>query len=166
MSNLPTIPGTPFAGGFYLARFAIGAQTYGLIVAPKAAGEHATTQWNGNAKRVAGALSAADGLANTSAMAEAGSALARWARALRIGGHDDWYVPSRVEALLMHAAEPEAPAFQESGAEALARDWYWTSTQPASDPSYAWYQGFGLGTQNFTRKDVVLRARAVRRVAL
>ena len=51
---------------------------------------------------VPGAESYSDGLANTNAMAEAGSPLAQWARGLRIDGHDDWYLPSRDELELMY----------------------------------------------------------------
>ena len=42
--------------------------------------------------------------------------------------------------------------------------WYWTATQHASEPSWAWYQGFNYGLQSLTHKDDHYRARAVRRV--
>jgi len=158
---VPTVPGTPFAGGLFIARFCVGVQTYALIAAPKAEGEVGNTKWNGKSKRVDDALSVVDGQANTAAMAKAGSELAKWAQALRIGGHDDWYLPSRLEALLLYAAAAEIPA-----ADAFERDWYWTSTQYASESSYAWCQFFDNGYQNTSLKGYQLRARAVRRVAL
>lgn len=164
--EIPTAPGTPFAGGYYLGRYFIGATAYALIVSPKAEGEHKPAVWSGNYRRVAGALSLVDGHANTAAMAKSGSDLARWAMGLAIGGHSDWYLPSRVESLLLHAAEADASAFQKDGAEALERDWYWTSTQHASDPSYAWFQLFTNGYQLTSHEGFRLRARAVRRLAI
>ena len=72
-----------------------------LIVAPKAEGETKGT-WLDRYEAVPDARFAGDGLANTAAMAEAGSQLAAWARGLRIGGFDDWYLPSRDELELMY----------------------------------------------------------------
>ncbi len=40
-------------------------------------------------------------------------------------------------------------------------DYYWSSAQHASDPSFAWLQNFLNGSQGFTRTDTVYRARAV-----
>lgn len=94
--EITPILGTAMAGGFYAGRIRLDDGTvYALIVAPKAEGEHKPAQWIGGYKDVPGAISYNDGLANTGAMAEAGSDLARWARDLRIGGHDDWYLPSQ-----------------------------------------------------------------------
>ena len=42
--------------------------------------------------------------------------------------------------------------------------WYWTATEVASEPSYAWVQLFYYGTQYGNRKDYHCMARAVRRV--
>lgn len=88
------IIGTAMGGGFYAGRIRIDGQMYALIVAPKAGGEHEDAEWIDDYKTVPGAMSFCDGLANTNAMAEAGSDLAKWARDLRIDGHDDWYLPS------------------------------------------------------------------------
>jgi hypothetical protein len=46
------------------------------------------------------------------------------------------------------------------------KDWYWSSTPYAGNASYAWYQTFASGSQNGSRKDLKLRARAVRRVKI
>ena len=92
--DIPTIPGTPFAGGYYAGRFLLDGREYANILAPKAVGEHADTPWNKRLNEVAGALSYIDGLANTRAMAAAGSAVAQWALAQRINGHDDWHIPA------------------------------------------------------------------------
>lgn len=42
--------------------------------------------------------------------------------------------------------------------------WYWTATEVASEPSWAWGQDFGDGYQFYGHKDDLTRARAVRRV--
>lgn len=100
-NTLPAI-GSPMDGGFYAGRIRIGEQAYALIVAPKGEGEHDDTIWIKNYQDVPGAKSYNDGLANTQAMAEAGSALAKWAQGLRIGGHDDWYLPSLDELEIIY----------------------------------------------------------------
>lgn len=89
------IPGAAIGGGFYAGALLVQGVLFGVIVAPKAEGEHDDIRWNKNLKSVAAAQSYYDGLANTKAMAEAGSELAKWALGLRIGGHDDWHIPSR-----------------------------------------------------------------------
>ena len=156
--QLPAI-GTPFAGGIFAGRFFVDATPYALIVAPKAEGEIGRTPWNENRERVDGALSLYDGLANTAAMAEAGSALAVRLRGLRLGGFDDWYLPSRGEILLALAATmPENEAFE--------AEWYWTSTQFADGSDFAWGQGFDYGIQGFWHKDGKGMARAVRRLPI
>jgi hypothetical protein len=195
-TDTPIILGTPFGGGYYAGRIRVGDDTFALIAAPKAAGEHGGL-WNGNNKAVAGALSFFDGAANTAAMVEAGSELAKWARELAIGGFTDWYLPSRDELELCYRAfkptveenfcgsgdNPSsvpvgyayslgAPArtafelFQDGGREAFDDTWYWSSTQYAGGESYAWSQYFGDGYQSITHKDDELRARAVRRLKI
>jgi hypothetical protein len=90
------ILGTAMGGGFYAGRTQIGDQVFALIVAPKALGE-LVGAWNDSLKSVAGAISYCDGLENTIAMVEAGSAIAQAARALVIDGAQDWYIPSQDE---------------------------------------------------------------------
>ncbi|MDK6078954.1 DUF1566 domain-containing protein [Massilia varians] len=71
-----------------------------------------------------------------------------------------------------HAYSAELPAqtavaaFAEGGGQAFADEWYWTSTQHASDGDYAWDQVFYNGTQGINLKSAELRARAVRRFAI
>ncbi|PXX49407.1 DUF1566 domain-containing protein [Aquitalea magnusonii] len=88
--------GEAFEGGFFAGRIRIGSNEFALIVSPKAPGE-TDMAWGPRSKDIKAARSCFDGMANTSAMAEAGSELAKWALALNIGGHADWYIPSRDE---------------------------------------------------------------------
>ena len=99
--NIPI--GSPIEGGFFAGTILLDDGThYGLVVAPKADGQHADTLWIDEYKDAPGAQSYNDGLANTIAMADAGSALAQWARSLRIAGYDDWYIPSQDELELCY----------------------------------------------------------------
>ena len=165
--EIPTTLGAPFADGFYLGRVFVGNAAFALVVAPKTEGENDETQWNESRDDVAGANSYFDGLANTEAMVAAGSELAKWARGLRIGGYDDWHLPSRQDLLVIKGNEDAAgKAFQKGGAEAFEREWYWSSTQNASAPAYAWCQSFHYGNQFNDWKGSISRARAVRRVPI
>ena len=101
-SEITPILGTAMADGYYAGRILIDGQAYALIVAPKAEGEREDVEWIDDERGVPGALSYCDGLANTFAMAEAGSELAKWVRDLRIGGHDDWYLPSQDELEIIY----------------------------------------------------------------
>jgi hypothetical protein len=151
---IPTIAGTPFEGGLYVGRYFIGEQARALIVSPKDT-EIAKAKW-GLAKRVDGALSYNAGAANTEAMVAAGSKLAIEIRALRAGDFDDWYLPSRLESLLLFGELREQ--FEEA--------WYWTSTQYEHNDGYAWVQYFDGGYQDFHRKVNHCRARAVRSIVI
>jgi len=101
-TKTPTIPGTAFGGGFYVGRIRVDDAEYALIVAPKAEGQHADGPWNESSASVKGARSYCDGLANTKAMAKAGSKLAQWVLGLRSGGHKNWYLPSQDELELCY----------------------------------------------------------------
>ena len=101
-TEIHAIIGTAMGGGFYAGSFKIGEQAYALIVAPKDEGEHEDAILIDDYQDVPGAKSYNDGLANTLAMAEAGSELAQWARDLRIGGNDDWYLPSQDELEIVY----------------------------------------------------------------
>ena len=65
-------------------------------------------------------------------------------------------LPSRFDALVLLKNLPGE----------FEKDWYWLSEQHAEDGDYAWYQGFGYGTQDYGGKSYEGRARAVRRVPI
>lgn len=160
-------PGTPVGGGFLSHRFFIATIAYALIVSPKAEGDFDPMPWNKSRDMVAGACSYNDGLANTRAMAAAGSELGQRCLDLRIGGCDDWYLMSPQEAMLAHHELKAVDAFKEGGIEAFGRDdWYWLSLQHATGPDYAFSAGFVDGHQDCTPKAIEYRARAVRRLVI
>ena len=69
----------------------------------------------------------------------------------------DWALPNRRETRLL--AINSAESFDKN-------EWYWTSTQHANLPGYAWVQDFGYGNQDDSHKSDEYRARAVRRVLI
>jgi len=152
--TLPAIGGTGY-GGIFAGCYFLNGMPYALIVSPRDEGDFDDAPW-GKDKKVTGALSPQDGLANTLAMAKTGNALAKRILALQIGDFEDWYLPSRLE--LFTAWLNVRDQFQVT--------WYWTSTQSASDPDYAWYQHFLNGGQSTYHKHVGMRARAVRRLPI
>lgn len=103
---VPTVPGTAFAGGYYVGRFKVGTQAYALIVAPKATGARSSQPiWSGSGgfAEANTATSTSDGLANTNKMAVNPQMPGPiFCRGLRIGGYDDWYLPARDELELCY----------------------------------------------------------------
>lgn len=157
--------GAKFEGGFYAGRFFIGDQPHALIVAPKSEGQIEPMQWIEPLKSVPGAESYCDGMANTQAMAKAGSALAKRILKLLIGGFDDWHLPSRLQLLLAYHELARAKDFATGEKEAFDRAWYWSSTQDADHAGYAWMQCF-YASQDYYLKGGEWRARAVRAIKL
>lgn len=100
LNELPTI-GAALGGGFYAGQININGEAHALVVAPKASGE-TTGEYGKYGQDIAGAKSYSDGLANTDAMAETGSDLAKWARGLSIGGYTDWAIPARDQLELLY----------------------------------------------------------------
>jgi hypothetical protein len=187
---LPAL-GAAFEDGYYAGRIRVDGVRYAIVVPPKAESEHEPVVWNKDLKRVTGAESFCDGLANTKAMAKAGSAIATWALDRKL------YIPSRDELELLYRAfkpraetnscyrgdnpssdpvgyaySPKVPAqtkvkaFRAGGAEAFETAWYWSSTQYAGNDGYAWDQHFLSGSQYDDRKTTKFRVRAVRRIKL
>ena len=73
---------------------------------------------------------------------------------LSYGGYDDWYLPNREELNAMYQKKSSIGGFSNT--------WYWSSTEHGG--SYAWYQTFYDGYQNYSTKgSSTLRVRCVRR---
>jgi hypothetical protein len=100
-TTLPAI-GTPMPGGFFAGAIRLDGQRFAVIVAPKKSFKIKKAIWIDGYKDVSGAKSYNDGLANTLAMAEAGSKLAQQARALTIDGLSDFYIPSQDELEILY----------------------------------------------------------------
>jgi hypothetical protein len=147
----------PEQGGIYagVMRGEAGKPDYHLIIAESSAGE-ASLNYGAAGKTVEGAHSNLDGLANTSALADANESYpaADFAYRLHINGFSDWYLPARHELRLAYIN-----AFETFEVKA----WYWSSTQCAGYSDYAWGQGFDDGNQDDGNKSFEGRARAVRR---
>ena len=143
---LPII-GTTMGGGFYAGRVRDGGQVFALILAPKAEGAQDGIAWNGNTRMVEGALSYCDGMANTLAMAAAGSELAKWARGLTIDGNSDFYLPSQDELEIIYRnlkpTNQKNYLYGRSGinASAVTPTYPYTRTLPAQTQAGAFQAG-------------------------
>jgi hypothetical protein len=193
--QLPAAIGAAFEGGFLMAALMYADGPHALIKMPKAAGDFRRKVWGDPARDVA-ALSLIDGLANTIAMADNGSEIAR--KVLDLG--KDCYIPAIDElgamycaakptphetsiygrnGINLHAIPPRLPyafdppkqteieIFRDGGAEAFETDdSYWSSTQSAGDSYHAWGQWFDDGYQSHWLKSTTGRVCVVRRVPL
>jgi hypothetical protein len=176
----------------YVGKILIPGQgPFAIIAGPKATAEHAPMSWNRSMKRVEGAMSFYDGLANTLAMAEAGSKLAQWAldmgmylpsrdelelcyRARKPSSDENWCfrgdnpssVPIGYAYMPNDPAQTEIAEYRKGGIEAFEPAPYWSSTQSAGDEGYAWSQFFSGGGQYYGPKSSHFRARAVSRITI
>lgn len=89
--SLPAI-GAELGGGFFAGLVMIDDAEHLVIVGGKALEKE--SPWGEYGKLIKGADSFVDGLANTDAMAKAGSKLAKDIRALTTGGFKDWHIPA------------------------------------------------------------------------
>lgn len=124
IANLPAI-GAAFQGGYYgglISQAANGIASHALIIAPKATGESSRACKTANTA-TAGTGSSFDGFANSEAAKDATHPANQWARALSIGGYDDWYIPALYELEILYRrfkpdnSEGSTPGF---GANAYA----------------------------------------------
>jgi hypothetical protein len=128
---------------------------YGLILPTGEGADLGNHEWGLYCTDVPGATSNTDGLANTRAMADAGSEVAKLALAAEVDGLGGLYIPSRHEARLAYLVA--ADRFD-------ASVWHLTSTQRSA--RLAWTQHFGGGLQDTTSKSVEARVRLVRRFTI
>ncbi len=81
---------------------------------------------------------------------------------LRLGGHDDWRLPTRTELLTLVDDTRYSPAIDTDAFPDTPSTWFWTSTPYARDDSYAWIVDFGLGSSGIYNRVYSDRVRAVR----
>ncbi len=184
---------TALPNGDRLAGFiSAGGVVRAILLPPKAVREHPAAKWNEDDSRVDGARSFYDGQANTEAMANAGSAVAKAAierglyipardeldviyRGFKPGTDENWGYrsgdnPSRIPAGYPH--EPQNPMqcprieYKTGGDEALPEAWVWSSTQLAQLDVYAWCQDFSDGGQGNGHKSNELEVVLVRSIVI
>jgi hypothetical protein len=171
MSKKAVLPalGEGFEGGFFGGEITINGDRYALVVAPKIAGEKINLQ---HKKKKLDTFDGTDldddGFYNSCQISDANHPAAQFCRSLQIAGHDDWYLPSRDELMIIWMAlgpnrknTPEA--FRAGSPEAFADAWYWSSTEYAQFSDGAWVVGFGGGFQDINVKSLSTGVRAVRR---
>jgi len=164
--------GQPFAGGFFAGEIVLGVERYALVVAPKSEGEKLKLEYKKKSLNKAdGTDSDDDGLANCDLINDANHPATQFCRALKIGGFDDWYLPSRDELMRIWMAlgpnrknTPEL--FKTGAAEAFEERWYWSSTEHASYSYGAWSVDFLDGYQDYSNKFSHAGVRAVRRLKI
>lgn len=102
VADVPTVPGTPWAGGSYAGRVIVAGVLYALVVSPKAGGEK-SLKWKTSATPDVGAYGdLVDGWKNTNQYNDALHPAAQWARSLVISGCNDWYLPARDELEVLY----------------------------------------------------------------
>lgn len=141
---LPAV-GQPLGGGFFAGRIYFNGAEHAIIDAGR---EFETlAQWweqPGPRITVRGARSFHDGHANTLAMAEAGSAIARKVLGMTIRGQRGWHLPSVEQLQVMRANLLQLPDWDRywsvdragGPAQAFTHTEYWTSTQNSSGSSW------------------------------
>lgn len=164
--------GAAFGGGFYGGEITVDGRRYALVVAPKAEGEKLNLQYKKkNLDTSDGTDMDNDGLVNTGRISDTNHPAAQFCRSLRIGDHDDWYLPSRDELMTIwmslgpnRKTTPEP--FKAGEPEAFETTWYWSSTEHAQLSYGAWIVGFLNGYQDTITKYNHYGVRAVRRLKL
>lgn len=108
-----------YKGGYYFGMINIGADTYRLMVAPKAEGSIVAPMVTGGGGVVPDQTTN-NGRFNTDTMAPISLCCAT-AKSLTINGFNDWYVASRDEAELLYRNLKATPDANFTGARANAR---------------------------------------------
>ncbi|EJL77339.1 hypothetical protein PMI15_04661 [Polaromonas sp. CF318] len=112
-------------------------------------------RWGEYDQNVIGAQSRTDGVANTIAMAEAGSEIALKVLHLDFDGLKDLFIPSQTQLQHAYAVAPEC--FEKTG-------WYWSSTQGSRYNAFV--QHFEYGCSDWLLKASEFRVRAFRAIPL
>ncbi|MBA4167770.1 MAG: DUF1566 domain-containing protein [Chitinophagaceae bacterium] len=129
---------------------------HGLVAAPDDLGRF---QWSNYVYTQTGASATALGTGNANtativtSLGTTTSYAARYCAELVLGGHDDWYLPSRDELMLLYDARNAIRNFSSS-------DYYWTSSDQGG--STAWIQSFITGVSSSYDKAGNFKVRAIR----
>jgi len=78
---------------------------------------------------------------------------------LRLAGHDDWRLPSRIELVSLLDTTRTQPSIDIDVFPLTPSDWFWTSSRAADDPNAAWYVYFYFG---YPKTDDVTNSFSVR----
>lgn len=143
----------PGQGGIY-AGFVRGQDVkrgYHLIV-PTDAAAYFKGKYGCYGTKIEGADHKRDGMANTQAMAAAGSDLAKKVLAMEIEGHRDLFIPAQCDLALCHINVPEL----------FKKEWHLSSTQCSAN--LAWGQFFEDGGAGNGGKVNEFWVRVVRRL--
>lgn len=110
--NRPTVPGTPYNGGYYMGTMVIGGVTYGLIVSPTAS---ASRRWSLSPYQeyATGANSASDGVYNVAVLKALGISnfpAAEFCDDYANGGFSDFYLPSTDELMIVYNQRNSLPS--------------------------------------------------------
>lgn len=143
--QVPIVPGTPYAGGFYVGRMLVDDQKYALIVAPKASGQASIQRWKAVNTSTSSAASAWDGFSNTAAMVADATehAAAQWCAALSIGGFTDWFLPATEQLELCYrnlkprTNNNDTTSLSGYNASSDPRGTTYTASDPAQTPADA-----------------------------
>lgn len=167
-SDIPTVPGTPYGGGFYIGDITIGSDVWALVVADKAAED--SMFWKTTRTASAGTESVDDGWANTNAMNDASHPAAQYCRAYTDGIYTDWYLWSEAESGVAWDNLPPGGSgtpndFKTGGSQAFsATPVHWTSTQSTSNTAMARNRSMSGGLMNDNFKNASYLVRPIRRV--
>lgn len=166
----PLSVGDPFEGGYVASIDEISNYYEILIIAAKSA-QRATLRWKETNTTTTLATSTTDGWANTNAMNNTDHPAAKYCRDYQGGGFNDWYLPASLELYqiwlnLPPNGEATPALFKTGGAQSMSPQRYWSSTQHATNYSYALGRSFDTGSSASDYKTTYLYVRPVRKVII
>ncbi|QEY70476.1 DUF1566 domain-containing protein [Pseudomonas denitrificans (nom. rej.)] len=150
-AELPAI-GQALADGIFAYHYWLNGSEYALI--DLGAEREFVGEWGEYDQDVEGATSYRDGAANTVAMVEAGSPIAK--QAMELG--EGVFIPSALELAGLYAAKQasEIGGFQDR--------WYWSSSQSSAHDAFLVHFRYGWPTSD--GKSTAFRVRPVRKILI